>query len=832
MSLRPEIFVSAVVPELNAFRKVARQTLLEIGARPLEQTDYSIEYGPLHGVLSQMLNRCEAVIHLAGFDYGMEPAERTLHAPRRSFAQYEVDVARLVGKPMYVFMTTEACQAEPHKWEDEEKRFLQTQHRMALERTGATIIPFSSADELAQHIRKLRPQLIVRHSLARLPARPMGPRFIGRHRLMEELAEKLAPGRIDVLHPIAGGPTSGQGKSCLAIEVGWRLHDERRFDFVFWIPAGPRADLEVSLAALARTDSLALLPDEVVSHRTRFEAVREWLAQEKNSGRWLMIIDGVDDEIAWWSLRTILPDFAKGAVLLTGSRPAWPGSFGHGLTSFSAERARDLLAHRLAKGFPGIAAEKHAWDRLAEGVGRLPLALEIAAAHLLERKQSARDFLTAWAASTKPAVGVVGPTAVEMIEIALRDLDPTALAFLRTLSCLDAQPNAIPVALFEHRGDWPLNSAAIEVLERRGLILRDDAGLTLSLHKFVREIVRDRIPAQDMATALGAARSELDALLQRSPSKSGRDAGVRELLIPHCRALMGQINGHPLELHAGPIARALGDWLKNNGRLTEAETFYRRALAIEERRLGPTHQDIAPRLRDLIALLRTQRRLKRGGGDVTSPHRSARAGAAAGSQHALQRPDSVCGHSQGYQPSRRCRGGGPASVRSWLSRLPVRSIPEWRWLCTISPAPLRLLIACARRSRSTGGPWPSRSASLAVLTRGSPLASITLGLSWRVSAAGTMPTAFSAKGLDLEESKLGSDHCRSRPCAGCDGKSDGGRGATARGGAALPAGPPCAGAGLGGGSPRDRDGSYQPRRGPRGAGEDRGGERPLRARGA
>src|SRR4051794_39289845 len=106
MGLRPEIFVSAVVPELNAYRKVAKHALLEIGAVPLEQMDFTVEYGPLHGVLSQLMSRCDAVIHIAGMYYGMEPAERTLHAPRRSFAQYEMDVARMLGKPIYVFETT------------------------------------------------------------------------------------------------------------------------------------------------------------------------------------------------------------------------------------------------------------------------------------------------------------------------------------------------------------------------------------------------------------------------------------------------------------------------------------------------------------------------------------------------------------------------------------------------------------------------------------------------------------------------------------------------------------------------------------------------------
>ncbi len=610
MALRPEIFLSAVVPELNAGRKAVKQALLEMGARPVEQTDLSIEYGPLHGVLSQLIGPCEAVIHLAGFHYGMEPAERTLHAPRRSFSQYEIDVARILGKPIFVFAAMDEAALEAHGWEDEEKRLLQHQHRLALQRGDVHYTPFHSIEQLGRLVQGLRGQLIVRRSLARLPRRPMGARFIGRQRLLQELMDGLAPGRLDVLHPQREtGIADGFGKSCLAVEMGWRLHDERRFDYVLWMPAGPRADLEASLAALARSDALALLSEEVMSHRLRLQAVLRWLADEAHAGRWVMIIDGVDDQITLWSLRTLLPHLRNGALLLTGRLPAWAGVQEHTVGPFTPEQAREFFASRLERSAQTAPAERQAWDRLAESLGCVPLALDIAARHLLETKRTAREFLAEWTASHKLPSAAQGPTAVVLIEKAVAMLDPFARTLLRTLSCLAGQPAAIPVALFEHRGDWPQTSASIAMLVRRGLLGQDETNQTVSLHRLVREIVRDRMTAEELSQALGSARAEVDAVLQRPAGslKPGAAVVVRELLIPHCRALMGQLNGHPLEVHAVGVARALGDWLRSCGRLMEAETFYRRALAIEEKRLGPQHRDLAPRLREVAAILRSRR---------------------------------------------------------------------------------------------------------------------------------------------------------------------------------------------------------------------------------
>src|SRR5829696_7165207 len=106
MVFRPEVFLSATPVELDAYRDAARKTLHEMGARVVEQSDLSIPYGPLQGVLYQQIQPCEAVIHLAGSAYGLEPAERALGAPRRSFAHYELDVARSLHKPVFSFLST------------------------------------------------------------------------------------------------------------------------------------------------------------------------------------------------------------------------------------------------------------------------------------------------------------------------------------------------------------------------------------------------------------------------------------------------------------------------------------------------------------------------------------------------------------------------------------------------------------------------------------------------------------------------------------------------------------------------------------------------------
>ena len=60
-------------------------------------------------MLRSLIGRCDAVIHLAGFYHGTEPPQRPPGEPLRSYTQIEYDVARKLGKPIYLFLATEGA---------------------------------------------------------------------------------------------------------------------------------------------------------------------------------------------------------------------------------------------------------------------------------------------------------------------------------------------------------------------------------------------------------------------------------------------------------------------------------------------------------------------------------------------------------------------------------------------------------------------------------------------------------------------------------------------------------------------------------------------------
>ena len=420
----------------------------------------------------------------------------------------------------------------------------------------------------------------------------------------------MLPDARSSLHPFENAAASGgAGTTTLANELAWKLYEEKRFAFVFHFAAGPRADIEAGLAALARTDALALLPNEIASHRTRLDAVLQWFGAEENAGRWLVILDGVDNNVTWLTVRGFLPGFERGAVLITSQLTNWVELRTQRLGPLSIENARDFLTTRLpSRGAAGAYAERTAIDQLAEMLGRLPLPLKLLFGHLSESGISPADFLPEWIPDPRhPTRSWRKLTAAALVEKSVAAMDPARRSLLHMLSCLAPEPAAIPLALFEHRGDWAQIRETLLVLERRALLSSNEASRLIYMHRAVREMIRDRLTPAEVTGALGAARATVDAALRRAESATDGRL-IRDRLVPHCRALLGQLNGHPLEEHAGYVAQCLADWLKECGRPFEAEPLYRRALSIDEKHRKPGTDSLTPHLRNLAGVLRSTRR--------------------------------------------------------------------------------------------------------------------------------------------------------------------------------------------------------------------------------
>src|SRR5208337_1738795 len=151
-----EVFISGTTRDLASYRREIKDALLNLQIFPIEESNFALAYGPLVSMLRDLIGRCDAVIHLAGFYYGAEPPQRPPGQRRRSYTQIEYDVARELKKPLYLFLAAENYQPDKPSTQSDEEKELQFTHRCAIEQCGDIYYEFTDREELGIRIRELR----------------------------------------------------------------------------------------------------------------------------------------------------------------------------------------------------------------------------------------------------------------------------------------------------------------------------------------------------------------------------------------------------------------------------------------------------------------------------------------------------------------------------------------------------------------------------------------------------------------------------------------------------------------------------------------------------
>ena len=247
MAQHPEVFISATTRDLRSFRAAIQNALLTLNIFPIQQDNFALAYGQLTDMLRQLIGRCDAVIHLAGFYYGAEPPQRPPDQPRRSYTQREYDVARELGKPIYLFLAAKDSETEKTPAQTYEEIALQMAHRQAIQACGDIYYEFTGPEELRSRIRELRfpardakaPRRVIN-----LPYNSLGPLFKGRDVALAELRQRLMAGggrAVGLTASQAIHGLGGVGKTRLAIEYAWRQASD--YEYALFVSARSPADL-------------------------------------------------------------------------------------------------------------------------------------------------------------------------------------------------------------------------------------------------------------------------------------------------------------------------------------------------------------------------------------------------------------------------------------------------------------------------------------------------------------------------------------------------------------------------------------------------------------
>ncbi|WLW55330.1 FxSxx-COOH system tetratricopeptide repeat protein [Streptomyces sp. YU58] len=388
--------------------------------------------------------------------------------------------------------------------------------------------------------------------------------FTGRNPIMNRIRNQLGD--------LSGPPQpqalfglGGVGKTQLAIEYVHRFMAD--YDVVWWISAEHVDDVVASLAELAPLLGATRTQEDMT--KAAQEAVQR-LSRGLPTKRWILVFDNAGDPA---DLVDHFPTGDGGHILLTSRNQAWSQ---HGTSQQIDVFQRDeSIEHLTRRTNGGLTAEDA--DRVAEAVGDLPLAVEVAAAWLAETATPIEDYLRQLARQTTDVLALNQPsdyprTVAATWNVSISQLEKRSPAAVRLLQlCAFLAPEPIAQKLLYSKEmlaalkpydpslqDSLLLGRVIREIGRFALAKVDQKTNSLQVHRLVQAVIRSQMPEEEqwearhvVHTVLAGARPDGDEPiddpktwpqfsiiwphLAASEARNCHEADTRRLLIDRVR---------------------------------------------------------------------------------------------------------------------------------------------------------------------------------------------------------------------------------------------------------------------------------------------------------
>jgi tetratricopeptide (TPR) repeat protein len=430
------------------------------------------------------------------------------------------------------------------------------------------------------------------------------PNFTEPEGRLTEIRAALCSGRPAALTQAMTG-LGGVGKTQFAVEYAYRYGGE--YALVWWLRAQQPAALAAEYAALATP--LDLPEKDATELPTVIAAVRAALQHRAD---WLLIFDNAN---APAEIRDYLPG-AGGHVLITSRNPAW-GSVARRVEvkKWPAEVAVAFLLQRTGQ------VDTNAAEGLARELDFLPLALEQAAAYVEATGTTLADYRAlfrthASALLQRGAPGADYPATVattwELSFQKVEEESPAAAALLHLCAffapddiprdVMTAGAGHLPEPLRAAVGDPFAFDEAVAAIRRYSLIEAGDAA-TLSLHRLVQAVIRDRLGKAGQKPWAEAAVKVVDSAFPFDSVDVRTWKGCARLL-PQAIATTDFAEQFQVGLEAATrLLNQMGLYARGRAEYATAKAACERALKIGEQAFGHVHPQVAIRVNNLGGVL-------------------------------------------------------------------------------------------------------------------------------------------------------------------------------------------------------------------------------------
>ena len=441
------------------------------------------------------------------------------------------------------------------------------------------------------------------------------PFFTGREELLSRLHDQLNRSNTAALtqaQAISG--MGGIGKTQTAVEYAYRYREE--YQAVFWVGAETRLSLLADFGKIAAL--LHLAEREAQDQEVLVTAVKHWLLTHPH---WLLILDNADDvQMA----ADFLPPGGKGHILLT-TRAQAAGTVARSVQVEEMDTPEGTLLLLRRAGVLGTeapvesaaATERASAAAIVGELGGLPLALDQAGAYIEETGCGLDAYLRLYQQRRRELLGLRKSLGAEHPEPVattwslsfqkIEEANRAGSALLRV--CAFLAPDAMAEEIFTEGAPQlgsvlepvardPLKwNQTLEEVRRYSLLKRQAAMQTLSMHRLVQAVLRDKMTLREQRQWAERAIRAVNAVFPHVELETWARC---ERYLPQAQVCAQLLEQYDLAFtEAARLLHQTGYYLTEHARYTEAERNLQQALQIYQKVLPAEHRDTATTLHEL-----------------------------------------------------------------------------------------------------------------------------------------------------------------------------------------------------------------------------------------
>lgn len=633
------LFISCVSNEFAHYRDALRHDFTRPNLDTKIQEDFIASSGATMAKLDDYIRHCDAVIHICGDMTGSMANDISLQyindtypnfgqrypallpilngTEQMSYTQWEAWLAIYHGKQLFIAAPAAAAERDGRYTRDDAQVAHQQAHLGRLRQQGHyDEIQFSTEDNLVKQLYRSKLgdilNAIPKFKAVNLPYQTIGTAFKGRAADLQALADHFATQK-GAAKGIALHALGGMGKTRLAIE--YALAHQNDYTALLFVQAAEAEWLTTNMANLSDPKILDLPEHKATDESIKHAAVIQWL--NTYSG-WLLILDNADSPAAAKAVEALFGSLQQGHLLITSRLSNWSLQIHkQELLLLSPEAAEAFLLETTDSTRAKQPDDPTLAAQIANDLGYLALALEQARAYIATNEISLAQYRQKWEANR---LGVLQwydaqqmqyPASVAITwQTSFDQLSPQAVDLLNRLAWM--APDPIPRTLLDV--DIP-DVEAIDMqaawaeLKKYSLASSAADKQSFTIHRLVQDITRSRLDESLILQTLNEALGWVDDAFVGDPTDVNSWA-VLEPLLSHVLSLLEYAEKYNTGNDFTRLMNNTALLFKTKAQYKMAEPLYRRALEMDEKRLGANHPKVAIRLNNLAQLLQATNRLQ------------------------------------------------------------------------------------------------------------------------------------------------------------------------------------------------------------------------------